>query len=41
MSGATHESARLEAGSPAALRPGDELVLAGATTFVAIEGVAQ
>ncbi len=41
VSGATHESARLEAGSPAALRPGDELVLAGATTFVAIEGVAQ
>ena len=40
VSGATHEGAALEAGVPAPLRPGDELVLAGGTTFVAIEGVA-
>ncbi|OUO34274.1 hypothetical protein B5F84_07240 [Olsenella sp. An290] len=40
VSGATHEGAALEAGVPAPLRPGDELILAGGTTFVAIEGVA-
>ena len=39
VSGATRESSRLEAGVPAALLPGDELVLAGTTTFVAVEGV--
>lgn len=40
VSGATHEGVTLEPGAPAPLRPGDELVLAGGTTFVAIEGVA-
>ena len=39
VSGATRESLQLEAGVPAPLLPGDELVLAGSTTFVAIEGV--
>ena len=39
VDGASHERARLEAGIPAPLRPADELVLAGDTTLVAIEGV--
>lgn len=39
VSGATHKSAQLETGVPTTLLPGDELVLAYSTTFVAIEGM--
>ena len=41
VSGASHEAVALVAGVPVPLRPGDELALAGDTTFVAIEGVPQ
>lgn len=39
IDGASHERVRLESGVPVPLRPADELVLAGGTTLVAIEGV--
>ena len=41
VSGATHETMALTAGVPSALRPGDELALAGDTTFVVVEGVVR
>lgn len=41
VSGVDHARLPLEAGVRAELRPGDELVLAGETTFVAIEGLAR
>lgn len=40
VSGADHSRVELRPGVPAELRPGDELVLAGDTSFVAIEGIA-
>lgn len=39
VDGASRKRVTLEAGSPVPLRPADELVLAGDTTFVVIEGV--
>ena len=40
IDGVSRDRVRLETGVPMPLRPADELVLAGATTLVAIEGVA-
>lgn len=40
VSGTTHEATTLEPGTPAPLRAADQLVLAGDTTFVAVEGLA-
>ncbi len=41
VDGASRRRVRLEAGASAPLRPADELVLAGDTTLVAIEGVVE
>lgn len=40
VSGTTREATPLEPGTPAPLRAADQLVLAGDTTFVAVEGLA-